>query len=131
VFCSARFACLNCHRVGKFGGAVGSELTDVGSRLRVEEIVESVLWPKRQIKEGFFLTTVTTQDGKVLSGYKVNEDAKALFLRAPGAIAADSVAKDEIEDRSDTGTLMPDNLTGWMTEEQRRDLLRYLFELGK
>ena len=32
---------------------MGPELTDVGRRLKVEEIVESVLWPKRQVKPEF------------------------------------------------------------------------------
>ena len=91
----------------------------------------SVLWPKRQIKEGFFLSTVVTKDGRVVSGYKVKEDDKSLTLRTPGAEAVEPVAKEQIKERADTGTLMPEGLTSWMSEPQRLDLLRYLFELGK
>jgi putative heme-binding domain-containing protein len=131
VFMAAQSACIGCHKVGGEGGITGPDLTAIGRGMTPELITESVLWPRRQIKEGFFLSTVTTNDGKVLSGYKVSEDVKSLTLRAPGAEATDSVAKDKIKDRSDTGTLMPDGLTSWMTEQQRLDLLRYLFELGK
>ncbi len=131
IFHAAQSACIGCHKVGDTGGITGPDLTAIGRGMTPELITESVLWPKRQIKEGFFLTTITTHDGKVFSGYKANEDAKSLTLRTPGTAATDTVSKDKIKDRSDTGTLMPDGLTGWMTEAQRRDLLRYLFDLGK
>jgi len=131
VFMAAQSACIGCHKVGDEGGITGPDLTAIGRGMTLELITESVLWPRRQIKEGFFLSTVTTHDGKVLSGYKVSEDAKSLTLRAPGVEASEILPKDKIKDRSDTGTLMPDGLTSWMTEQQRLDLLRYLFELGK
>ncbi len=131
IFHAAQSACIGCHKVGDTGGITGPDLTAIGRGMTPELITESVLWPKRQIKEGFFLTTITTHDGKVFSGYKANEDAKSLTLRTPGTAATDTVSKDKIKDRSDTGTLMPEGLTGWMTEAQRRDLLRYLFDLGK
>jgi putative heme-binding domain-containing protein len=131
VFTAAQSACLGCHKVGDEGGVTGPNLTAIGRGMTPELVTESLLWPRRQIKEGFFLSTVTTHDGKVVSGYKVSEDAKTLTLRPPGVEVVESVAKDKIKDRSDTGTLMPDGLTSWMTEQQRLDLLRYLFELGK
>ena len=131
IFMAAQTACIGCHKVSDTGGITGPDLTAIGRGMTPELITESVLWPRRQIKEGFFLTSVTTHDGKVLSGYKISEDAKTLVLRTPGAEATESVAKDKIKDRNDTGTLMPEGLTGWMTEAQRLDLLRFLFDLGK
>jgi len=46
-----------------------------------EAIVESVLWPKRQVKEGYLLTQVATKDGRALQGYRVAESADQLTLR--------------------------------------------------
>jgi hypothetical protein len=40
------------------------------------------------------------------------------------------IPKPDIKARSDAGTLMPDGITNWMGEQQRLDLLRYLFQLG-
>ena len=45
VFRAAKFACLSCHQVGKHGGTVGPALTDVGKRLKPEEIAEAVCGP--------------------------------------------------------------------------------------
>jgi sugar phosphate isomerase/epimerase len=52
VFASPRFACLSCHRVGDQGGSVGPDLSTAGACIKPEEIVESLLWPGRRVKEG-------------------------------------------------------------------------------
>ena len=53
VFASPKFACLSCHRVGDQGGIVGPDLSTTGLCLKPEEVVESLLWPRRQVKEGY------------------------------------------------------------------------------
>ncbi|HWB02821.1 MAG TPA: PVC-type heme-binding CxxCH protein [Verrucomicrobiales bacterium] len=131
VFRMAQAACTGCHKVGNEGGITGPDLSAIGRGMTPELITESLLWPKRQIKEGFFLTTATTKDGRIFSGYKRAEDNKTLTLLPPGLTETQSVSKADIKDRTDTGTLMPEALTAWMTDQQRLDLLAYLFSLGK
>ncbi|HEX2750403.1 MAG TPA: PVC-type heme-binding CxxCH protein [Verrucomicrobiales bacterium] len=131
IFRMAQAACTGCHKVGIEGGITGPDLTAIGRGMTPELITESLLWPKRQIKEGFFLTTATTKDGRILSGYTRDENDKTLTILPPGGRETQSVNKADIKDRTDTGTLMPEGLTAWMTEQQRQDLLAYLFELGK
>src|SRR5262249_23941282 len=80
VFLDPRFACISCHKLGDQGGAVGPELTNVGRCLTPEQIAESVLWPARQVKEGYSATLVATRDGRVIQGYKPEESADALVL---------------------------------------------------
>ncbi len=53
VFASPKFACLSCHRVEGQGGSVGPDLTTAGFCIKPEELVESVLWPRRKVKEGY------------------------------------------------------------------------------
>ena len=131
VFMAAQSACIGCHKVGSEGGVTGPDLTAVGRGMTPELITESVLWPRRQIKEGYFLTTITTKDGKVVAGYRQDENPQSLTLRPPGAAANLTIPAASISERNDTGTLMPDNLLSWMSAQQRIDLLRYLFDLGK
>ncbi len=131
VFRQALSACLGCHRVGDEGGVTGPNLTAAGRGMTPELIVESVLWPQRQIKEGYFLSAVTLRDGRILSGYKVSEDEHVLALREPGTEAVQSFRRSEIAERRDSGSLMPEGLTAWMSPGQRLDLLKFLFALGK
>ncbi|HLN33103.1 MAG TPA: DUF6797 domain-containing protein [Gemmataceae bacterium] len=131
VFGSPQFACLSCHKIGNQGGIVGPDLTRVGFCLTPEQIVESVLWPKRQVKEGYAAWLVLTTDGKLRTGYKERENSKELILRDPATGAKLRIAKEEVEVQRDVGTLMPDGLAAAMTPEQRRDVIRFLLDRGR
>lgn len=131
VFRAAKFACLSCHQAGKFGGAVGPALTDAGRRLKPEEAAEAILWPKRLVKPEFVTWLVQLEDGRSLQGYKKKETASELTLFDPAAQATHFVSKEEISAQKEVGTLMPDGLAAAMTGSQRRDLLRFLMELGQ
>jgi putative heme-binding domain-containing protein len=130
VFRSPQFACLSCHKIGTQGGTVGPDLTLVGRCLPPVEIVESVLWPKRVVKEGYMALTILTTDGKMHTGYKEREDQKVLVLRDPVKGETLRIAKATIDERQEVGTLMPDGLAEAMSPGQRRDLIRFLLELG-
>lgn len=130
VFNSPRFACISCHKVGKVGGIVGPDLSKVSICLKPEQIVEAVLWPRRTVKDEFKAQSVITTDGKVLQGYKERENDKELVLRDPASGTIVTVAKPNIEERREVGTLMPDGLAAGMTDIERRDLIRFLLELG-
>ncbi|MCU1376688.1 MAG: hypothetical protein JWO68_3974, partial [Actinomycetia bacterium] len=128
-------ACLGCHRIGSEGGvtegpALAPELTAIGRAATPETIVESVLWPKRQVKEGFLLTQIKMKDGSLWQGYKESESQSEFQLRGVDGTKT-TLKKTEIKERSDVGTLMPDGLTDALSPTERRDLLRYLMELGR
>jgi putative heme-binding domain-containing protein len=131
LFRSAVTACVACHKIGSEGGETGPDLSAIGRGMTPELIVESVLWPRRQIKEGYFLTQVTTGNGGQHQGYIQSENATELVLRDPATGVDTRLRKPTIKERHDTGTLMPEGLTAALTGEQVRDLLRYLLELGK
>ena len=129
-FARRRFACLSCHQVGKNGGAIGPALTDVGRRLKPEEIAEAVLWPKHSVKPEFRSWQILLADGRSLQGYKRSESAAEVQLFDPTNQQTYTLAKDEIEAQREVGTLMPDGLAAAMTDPQRRHVLRLLLELG-
>ncbi len=131
VFRSAQFACLGCHKVGKAGGMIGPDLSKVGSCLTPELIVEALLWPKRQVKDEYKAHSVITTDGRVLQGYKTSENERELVLRDPPTGLPIRVLKNTIEECREIGTLMPEGLAAAMTASERRDLVRFLIELGR
>ena len=128
---SAAQACLSCHRIESTGGVIGPDLSAVGRAMSPEAIVESVLWPKRQVKEGYLLTQVATKDGRELQGYRVGETTEHLTLRNFAIGGLDVIAKADIATRSDVGSVMPEGLTAGLGPQELADLFRYLFELGK
>ncbi len=131
VFAAAKNACLNCHRVGDQGGTVGPELTTVGVCVPPEEVVASVLWPRRKVKEGYEAVTVATADGKVRQGYVQGEEGDALLLRETATGEVARIPRAEIEATRPDGSLMPEGIAEALTEGERRDLVRFLLDLGR
>ena len=131
LFASPKLACLSCHQVAGQGGNVGPDLSTAGLCVKPEELVESLLWPKRQIKEGFTAYTIATSDGKTRQGYKLRELEDRFEFRDPTSGDKFQVARPEIEELRTDGTLMPDGLAESMSPTDRRDLVRFLLELGR
>jgi putative heme-binding domain-containing protein len=131
VFASARFGCLSCHKVGDHGGEVGPVLTASGLCLKPEEIVESFLWPRRRVKEGYEALLVATDDGKLHRGFLLEENPRELVLRDIASGERRPILKEEIADRLEEGSVMPEGLAEAMSPEQRRDLVRFLLDLGR
>ncbi len=131
VFGSPKFACLSCHKVDGQGGSVGPDLTTAGLCIKPEELVESVLWPRRKVKEGYSAVVVATVNGKVRQGYPQEDSKTELVLRDPATADPIRIAKSEIEAVRTEGTLMPDGLAAAMSSDERRDLVRFLLDLGR
>ncbi len=131
LFASPKLACLSCHQAGGQGGNVGPDLSNAGLCLKPEEIVESLLRPRRQVKEGFTAFTIATADGKVRQGYKLGEIASRLQFRDPTSGEHFEIPSAEIDELRDDGSLMPDGLAETMSNHERRDLVRFLLELGR
>ncbi len=131
VFASPRHACLSCHRVAGQGGEIGPDLTAAGLCIKPEEVVESVLWPRLKVKEGYETVAVATVDGKHHQGYRRAETAAEVVLADPATGATARIPRAEVEAVQSVGTLMPDGLAAAMTPDERRDLVRFLIDLGR
>lgn len=131
VFSSTLTNCTACHSIAKQGGTIGPELDAVGRGVPIELLVEAVVWPNRQIKEGYIATTISTRDGRRLQGYKISDANGELQLRDLLSANVSRFAAADIVSRQDSGSLMPEGLVGLMTREELRDLIAYLTTLGR
>jgi len=133
IFQSPLITCTACHEVDGIPGATnaikGPNLSAVASGLPVDLIVESVLWPDRQIKEGYEAATVVTRDGRIFNGFLQGEDKKALHIRdlTTGTVA--TVPRGNVAQHNKGGTMMPPGLTASLTRAELRDLIKYLSTL--
>ena len=95
----------------------------------LDQIVESVLWPDRQIKEGFQAVTLTMTSGKVITGYLEREGDDMLFYRNTTTPWILPLEQKDIVERQNMPTLMPAGLTNSLTEAELLDLIAYLASL--
>lgn len=129
VFQRAELTCVACHQLGGVGGILGPSLDTVGAGLPIDLIIESVLWPQRQLKEGYFAVGVTTKEGTVLTGYQESEQAGILRLKDPATLQVHALPLTQIAEKNNIGSLMPSGLTASLKPEELRDLIAYLTTL--
>ena len=111
---------------------VGPDLSTAGLCLKPEEVVESVLWPRRQVKEGLrglhHRHQPTARSARATSWPRRR---RTLEFRDPASGDRFQIAKADIEELRQDGTLMPDGLAAAMSPADRRDLVRFLLDLGR
>lgn len=94
-------------------------------------IIESVLWPRRDVKPEYVTWSILTASGVIVTGYKVSDTDQDIVLKDPASGKQTSIAKEDVDEEVAGSTLMPDGLTAALTCEQLIDLIRFLSELGR
>ena len=130
IFRRPDLACVSCHSIGGAGGKVGPDMTSIGASAPVDYLIESVLYPSKQVKEGFHAIMLETKDDQELSGILVRENNDELVLRDV-ANREVSVPKKNVKTRRMGGSLMPSGLIDNLSGAEQIDLFRFLSELGK
>ena len=76
-------SCIKCHSVGGVGGKIGPDLQGIGAKYPREELIRSVLEPSARVADGFQLTIVTTDSGKVYHGIVKSDTQEASNCSTP------------------------------------------------
>lgn len=120
--------CAICHRFGGIGKDVGPDLTTLTSRFKRKDILESILWPSKVISDQYQAEMIELNDGKVITGVLVRENAAAVLVRtgdSPDKPVA--VPKGQIANRApSTVSLMPEGLLDGMSPDEIANLLAFM-----
>ena len=73
--------CASCHKIGDQGGRVGPALTAIGASSPLDYIIDSLVHPAKNVKEGYNTLVVLTDDGQVVTGIQVSRSDEELVLR--------------------------------------------------
>ncbi len=121
-------ACRRCHKVAGSGGEVGPDLSKVGKEKDRNYLLEAIVDPSAKIAKGFETVIIVTMEGKIHSGILKTEDESVVQLMTPtGALI--SVAKDDIDERANGQSGMPQDIVKNLTRVEIRDLVEYLTSL--
>ena len=130
VFRRADTNCYQCHSIGGAGGWLAPDLTSIGATAQLDYLINSVLDPNKDIKDGYDGYTVITKSGDVYSGIKVLQDSSHLVLR-DNEHQAIPIPLTEVKAQRSSGSLMPIGLSDPLTHQEFLDLIKFLSELGK
>ncbi len=119
--------CAKCHKFDGKGNEVGPPLDGAGRD--IEYLLANVLDPNRVVGAPYFLRTVNTLDGQAIQGLLAEEDDKFLTLKVENAVLK-KIAKKDIDGavKVTEKSMMPEGLAAGMTEQNFRDLIRYVMK---
>jgi putative membrane-bound dehydrogenase-like protein len=123
---SKRSQCASCHKLEGVGGQVGPDLSKSYETQTVGKLLESMLDPSKEIKEGYPAFTAVTRSGQVYRGLKIEGTAEGVVLRdAQGRDVR--IAAAELEELiQDAKSLMPDGVAAQLSYQEFVDLVAFL-----
>ena len=131
IYMRPQLLCTTCHLINNEGGKLGPDLSTVGSYMTPASLLESLVSPSTDIKQGYETVLVTRTDGTTVSGtLERKTENNTLIRQANGEVA--TIANEDIA-KLDTSpvSLMPMGLTASLRSDELADLMKYLTSLGK
>lgn len=119
--------CYACHQVDGRGVAIGPDLSTIGRSSNRDKLIESILEPSKEIAPRFTTWQIVTRDGRTRTGAIVAEGHDSTFTLADADGKLHVLRRLDVEERTSLPkSIMPDNLTEFMTRQDLRDLLAFL-----
>ncbi|HET6575589.1 MAG TPA: PVC-type heme-binding CxxCH protein [Fimbriiglobus sp.] len=119
-------ACATCHRMEGVGGSVGPDLSRLWDTHTTEKVLEAIVAPSKEIKEGYQSYKAVTLDGQVFEGLRVTDTAKEVVIREASGRDV-RIAKGDLDEiKPSKLSLMPDNAVAQLSFDQFIDLLAFL-----
>jgi quinoprotein glucose dehydrogenase len=121
-------ACFRCHKINGEGGEVGPELAGIGQKHPREYILESILFPNKNVAPGFESVIVTLKDGTSYAGLLKSENEAQLVINSPedGPV---TVKKADVQTRDRGLSAMPEEIGNVLSKTDLRNLLEFLATL--
>jgi putative membrane-bound dehydrogenase-like protein len=120
--------CASCHVAGGRGGAVGPDLSTIGSR-GAESIIDSILDPAKEVAPQFAISTFIIGD-RIESGVELGEDAAGRVVLGLADGSVSSFERSAIRSKDTlAGSLMPNDLIAGLRDGEIRDLVAFLLSL--
>ncbi len=118
--------CGVCHQVNNAGNDFGPKLSEIGSKLPKEGLLDAIEHPSAGISYGYEGWTIKMKDGSALSGILASKTETDLDLKMPGGNrkqlkTADVLAMTEMKE-----SMMPEGLYQSMSSQDMANLLAYL-----
>jgi len=125
--------CSSCHSIRGTGGAIGPDLTQVGSRFSPKDILEHTLDPNKEVSDQYAATVFTMKDGSSIVGRLINEEDGKYFVSqnpfTPQSLREVPKA-DVVSTKLSKVSLMLPGLLGRLNDEEIKDIIAYLVAGG-
>jgi putative heme-binding domain-containing protein len=131
VFTRPELGCTSCHGIGASQPGLGPDLGALGTAQTPEFILRALLEPQAEVKEGFMSWTLTLKNGEEVQGRIESGSPQEVVLFDAATRKPLRLARSEIRTQTQAGSIMPAGLVDGLSDDDLRDLLRYLAGLGR
>ena len=125
--------CATCHRFNGDGGSIGPDLTGVGNRYTMRDLMENIVDPSKVISDQYDSHEITKKDGSIIIGRIIVEENGKVFIMTNPFAPNDLMAINE-SDIAKKGTrkvsMMPPGLINSLNQEELLNLVAYLVSGG-
>ena len=124
-------SCSSCHLFAGQGGAIGPDLSTVGNKFSLADLMECLVEPSAAISDQYGSQLLMDHDGNISEGIVVVEgDEYVVYPKDPKA-EPEVFHRDEVKVLKESATSqMPEGLIDALNEEELRDLVAYLLSGG-
>lgn len=126
--------CAICHRFGAEGGAVGPDLTSVGTKFSPRDLLESIIEPSKVISDQYATSSFITKDGLMVIGKLMGEENGSLLIATSplDPTLTTLVKKDDVTSTSPMKvSVMPPGLLNPLNQDELLDLIAYMISGGR
>jgi putative membrane-bound dehydrogenase-like protein len=122
--------CVKCHKVANQGGDIGPALDGVGGKYPRDFLIESILYPSKQILDGYQQTMIKRKSNGNLEAGIVRAETDDSVTLVDSAGQKIVIKKDDIASRKISNiSLMPEGLQTALKPEEFVDVIAYLESL--
>ncbi len=124
-------SCNVCHQVNNLGYDFGPKLSEIGSKLPKEGLLEAIVHPSAGIGFGYEGWELKMKDGATLSGIIASKTETDIDIKFPGG-AHKQLKTSEVQSQTQMKqSMMTEGLYNMMTTQDMANLLAYLAGLKK
>lgn len=124
----AEAQCLRCHKIKGEGGEVGADLSAIGAQKDRQYLLESIVFPNKEVAPGFESVVASLKNGTVYAGVLKSETNDELVINSPedGVV---TVKKSDIQARDKGLSAMPEGMGQILSKQDLRNLVEFLGSL--
>ncbi len=125
--------CSSCHIMRGEGGAIGPDLTLIGTRFSAKDIMEHTLYPNKEISDQYAATVFVMKDGTSITGRLINEEGGKYFVSqnpfTPQALREIPKTDVALTKLSKVSLMLP-GLSSRLNDDEVKDLIAYMLSGG-
>ena len=123
--------CIICHQANGKGFDFGPGLSEIGSKLPKESILDAIVNPAAGVSFGYETSQIEMKDGSSLLGIISSRTETDTEIKYPGGSTQKIKTADAKTISKLPGSMMPEGLHETMTKQELADLVQYLSMLKK